>query len=424
MNAKAEIKTPENLTEIYTPNEDIIILKYNKYHQDSKFLHQDKPKKSNNMTTYLSKYGYMLSKISINKIDIDKMLYSEKTCEEYYKYDKEFTNEKNMNKQIINLIIDMYYYGFLQYGEANRRLREKINYLISYKINDPYFLIEYLGEKGTYHPINYLFKFIKTTIKGKDGSKIYEKLINCKCEYIPEIEAEPLKQNFKCSVCFDDVEYQYIINYNCNCKDLICRECYENLTQPKKCPLCRKNPYKLNLTIAEDEPEKRRFTIKHNNKIYEENFDIEKLDNFTLYFFDTDKNKIVYFKYEHKTDEELLNEFVEDDDKLFSFCCYKATIDYIKFNSRTELKQRPLKYLLDGYYEDGDGYDEFIENVLMLNNNDDRLEFIDEYYNCNGIASLSDELEENIFHQYDFNGRPNNILVDNKNVAEKFFKKD
>ena len=71
MDATAELKTAESFTETFTPTEEITVIKYNKYHEDSKFLHKEKPVKSNNMTTYLSIYNHMLSKITINKIDID-----------------------------------------------------------------------------------------------------------------------------------------------------------------------------------------------------------------------------------------------------------------------------------------------------------------------------------------------------------------
>ena len=382
-----------------------------KRHQENKtFKHIQTPKKATNMTQYLSKYLDKINEISQYTINIDD-IDEENEC---YKYDEEFITEKYMNKLIIRLIVEMFYNLDQEYSLI---LRLKIKYMIDKKFNYPFLIIEERQETGTFYNIYDIFKFIKTTIKGKNGDKLFNKIKDFKCEYIPEIKAEPLKQEFKCSVCLEDKEYAYIINFNCNCKDLICQGCFNSLPQPKKCPLCRKTPYKLNLTVAEDEPAKRRFTIKYNNKIYEEDIKYTKLEVETIFYFDTHKEKIKYFKMELKTDDDLLNETANDDDNFFSFCCYKADLYYLNFHSKTALGEKIIKVCLDATYEDKLERLEFIENVLGLGNEEERKEFLSEYLNTWGANCLSDLIEENykdefIFMHLDETTEKMNVMID------------
>ena len=399
MNSNAEL-TAESFNEIsetHTSTAD-----FKRHEANKTFKHIQTPKKAVNLTQYLSKYGDIINELSEYKINIDDIKFNGK-----YTYDKEFKTEKKMNKVIINLIIDMFF-NCGDYQEK-RRLRYKINYLIEKQFKHRFFIIQDQDETGTFYNLKELFKYIKHTIKGKNGDALLKQVKNSKCEYVAKIKAEPLKHNFKCAVCLEDVEYLKILNYNCDCKDLICEECFKKLPYPKKCPLCRKSPYKLNLTIAEDEPAKRRFTIKYNNKIYEEYFNIDNLENETFFYFNEQIEKIDYFKFQLKTDEEILKEIVEDDDKFFNFCCYKADINYLHLHSKTSLNKKPLEILCNHYYEDGDRY-EFINNVLCLDDEEDRREFLDEYYNINGVELMNDETEEGIFDCVDFKNEKGNII--------------
>ena len=290
--------------------------------------------------------------------------------------------------------------------------------------------MEEKAETATFYNIFDLFKYIKRTIKGKNGDKLFNKIKEFKCEFIPEIKAEPLKQEFKCAVCLEDKENEYIINFNCNCKDLICQGCFNTLPQPKKCPLCRKTPYKLNLTIAEDEPAKRRFTIKYNNKIYEEDIKFSILEDETLFYFDTNKEKIIFFKLRLKTDDDILNEIIDDDDNFFSFCCYKADLYYLQFHSKTELGENIIKVCLDATYEDKLERWEFIEDVLGLRNNNDRREFLSEYYNNYGAENMMYEEQykdsfDYIMKHFNNSKERTNLFVDyyegNKAVFKNLF---
>jgi hypothetical protein len=294
MNANAEIKTAESFTETFTTNAE-----FNTHEENKLFKHIQTPKRASNMTQYLSKYLKQINELSGCEINID-----EKDYNDNYKYDKEFKTEYKTNKAIFNLINDMYY-GINDFDEK-RKLRKKFNYLINERqIRHPFFYIEESRDKTTFYSINYLFQFIKRTLKGKNGDKLFNKVKEFKCEYVAEIKAQPLNQEFECVICSDDIKYDYIINYNCDCKDLICMECYKKLPPPKKCPLCRKTPYKLNLTIAHDEPPKRKFNIKYNNKHYDETIEINFLKrDETLIYFNIDELKICYFTFEIKKEDQ------------------------------------------------------------------------------------------------------------------------
>jgi hypothetical protein len=339
------------------------------------------------MTQYLSKYLDKINDISQYKINIDEMDYYN---DDNYKYDKEFNTETKMNKRIINLIIDMFYN---EEGDNRKELRLQINYMIERKMKHPFFIIYDNTETGTFHPLNFVFQYIKRTIKGKNGDKIFNKLKENKCEYVARIKAEPLNQEFECVICSDEIKYNHIINYNCACKDLICMRCFNKLPPPKKCPLCRHTPYKANITVAKDEPMKRKFTIKYNNKNYEIDVNFEEIFRKTLFYFNTETEKINYFNYMIKTDIELLKEFIEDDDDFFRFTI-TAGIDYTHFHAKTQLNKRPLEILQNHYYDEDDR-EEFIENVLGLSDCDDRFEFITEYYETYGIERIIDDLGDN-----------------------------
>lgn len=382
-----------------------------KRHQENKtFKHIQTPKKATNMTQYLSKYLDKINEISQYNINIDEM----DGWNETYKYDEEFKTEKEINKFIIRLIIDMFYNLD---NENSLILRLKIKYMIDNKFNYPFLIIEEKEETGTFYNIYDIFKYIKRTIKGKNGDKLFNKIKDFKCEFIPEIKAEPLKQEFKCAVCLEDKEYPYIINFNCQCRDLICQGCFNTLPQPKKCPLCRKTPYKLNLTVAEDEPPKRKFMIKYNNKSYEEFIKISKLEDETVYYFDTQKEKIKYFKMQLKTDEELIAEVIEDDDNFFSFCCYRADLYYLYHNAKTDMTENIIKVCIDATYKDEMERWEFIDKVLGLENISDRRDFIQDYANANGANYLSEQIEENykdefIFMDEDGGTEKKNVMID------------
>ena len=419
MNANAEIKTAESFFETTTTtNAEFEIHEANKT-----FKHIQTPKKATNMTQYLSKYKDKLNDLSQYEINIDAM-----DDNNNYKYDKEFKTEKQINKAIIKLIRDMFYN--LGSGVESKILRLKINYFIENQFKFPFFIMEEKAETATFYNIFDLFKYIKRTIKGKNGDKLFNKIEEFKCEFIPEIKAEPLKQEFKCAVCLEDKENEYIINFNCNCKDLICQGCFNTLPQPKKCPLCRKTPYKLNLTIAEDEPAKRRFTIKYNNKIYEEDIKFSILEDETLFYFDTNKEKIIFFKLRLKTYDDILNEIIDDDDNFFSFCCYKADLYYLQFHSKTELGENIIKVCLDATYEDKLERWEFIEDVLGLRNNNDRREFLSEYYNNYGAENMMYEEQykdsfDYIMKHFNNSKERTNLFVDyyegNKAVFKNLF---
>jgi hypothetical protein len=392
---------PELNPELANSQNVININDFKRHEENKLFKHIQTPKKAVNMTQYLSKYGEKINSLSQYNIDIDEIKINNK-----YKYDKIFKTEKEINNAVIKLIIDMYYNI-----EDKKRLRLKINYLIENQFKHPFILIEENDETGTFYSIYHLFQYIKRTIKGKSGDKLFNKVKDFKCEYISRIKAVPLKQNFNCPVCLEDIENNYILNYNCDCKDIICKGCFEKLPNPKKCTTCRKKDYSMNMIIAEDTPAKRRFTIKYNNSIYTEDIEFGILENETLFYYNIEKKKIEYFSYKLKTDEDLLNEIVECDDKFFDVCAYRLSIFYQQSHSNTTLNSKSLQVLQNHYYEDGD-YAEYIGNVLGLNDNEERLEFIDEYYRIYGIEKMSDQIEEQFKDTIDYKNVTYNIIVD------------
>lgn len=409
MNANAD-----NHAEPTAETADIIILKYDKKHEENKtFKHIQKPKKAKNLTQYLSKYLDKINDLTQYFIKIDDVEEDEEG-EEIFKYDREFRTEKEINEAIINLIIDMFYN--VNYEDDKKILRKKFIYLVENKIKHPYFLIEDITETATFYPINYIFQYIKKTIKGKDDEKLFNKIKSCKFEFIPKVKAEPLSQNFDCGICADNIQLNHIINYNCECINLICEGCYRGLINPKKCPFCRKTPYKLNLTIPQDEPAKRKMTIKYNNKTYEKTYKFDYIKNSSLFYFNIDNETFNDFIFKIKSDYELKEDFVMDDDKFSNFILYTVNTNYLFSNqNRThtdKISEFNLDILKNYYYNETDEiHNEFIENILGLYSGDEKINFLDEFFYSNDIYDLYEDDNNKIYHEYEDDGKQNYIII-------------
>ena len=101
---------------------------------------------------------------------------------------------------------------------------------------------------------------------------------------------------------------------------------------------------------------------------------------------------------------------VNDDVNFFHFCCNRAGNDYTHFHSKSGLNKKPMAILQDAYYQEGEDYDEFIENVLGLGDEEDRLEFMREYYETYGIERVIDE-DVNITEQMEHKGVKYNVFI-------------
>lgn len=231
-----------------------------------------------------------------------------------YKYLSAFKNEKDMNRKIFKLIVDVLY---RHEGEDKRKIVEKLLYLHKRVINYDYFYMHDTSDKFNLYSITRIFKWIKKCIKGKPANAEYAKIFQGVCELIPEHEEEREKSNFVCNLCDEETVYVDITK-NCKCNDNICENCYKKLN-PVRCPYCRKTPFQLKINASMIIPAKRRITYNYNNKIFKCEYDNVNLDDETIFFFDG--KGFNSFRILIKDEEKLITDYIEErlEEQITSF---------------------------------------------------------------------------------------------------------
>ena len=253
---------------------------------------------------------YGTNKYHKNLVDLHRLLYIEV---KKYKYLSVFKNEKDMNRKIFKLIVDVLY---RDYPVSKKKIVEKLLYMHMRVINYDYFYMHDTTDK-TLYSITRIFKWIKKCIKGKPANAEYKKIFENVCEYIPEHEQEAEKLNFVCNLC--DEETVYVdLNKNCVCNDNICINCYKKLN-PVRCPYCRKTPFKLSINTSMIIPAKRKITYHYNNKVIKCEYYNRNLEDETVFFFDG--IGINTFRIYIKDEAQLITDYIEEklEEQITSF---------------------------------------------------------------------------------------------------------
>jgi hypothetical protein len=362
MNANAEIKIAENLTEIYTPTaEHLNIRTYEEVHrgaipfidemikdiEETRYLLNchyksykdlEVSRKCKNISEFLSKHRDDLLKIRLEEgernfienekyykrysLDDFKKMYGSKKYEKElsqlknlsyiavkkYKYEKELTNEKVIDQQIFKLIVDVLYCDIID--EGRYKLVAKFQYLHKRQFKFDYLYLDRNHNKQKLFFINRIFKWIKRCIKGKKADAEYKKIFECVSEYIPSSINTEIEKNFDCIICDTNVKFTEV-EKNCVCNENICSNCFLSLSRPKKCPTCRKEPFKHSIYNTAHIPPMRNINYRYNNKLYHSSFKCSKYDDESILYFDTEKEEIGNFTFNFKTEYEMISDFIE-----------------------------------------------------------------------------------------------------------------
>ena len=363
MNANAEIKTAENLTEIYTPTaeqlniitygeeqrgtipfidemiEDIEETRYllNRHYKSYKDLKVSR--KCQNISEFLSKHRDNLLKIRLEEgernfihnetfykrysLDDFKVMYgslnykkelSQFKCLSYievkkYRYEKDLTSEKVIDEQIFKLIVDVLYCDLID--EERYKLVAKFQYLHKRQFKYDYLYLDdsYIKTKKLYF-INRIFKWIKKCIKGKKADVEYNKIFECYSDYIPTSINAEIEKNFDCVICDINVKYTEV-EKSCVCIENICNNCFSSLSTPKKCPTCRNTPFKHSIYNLSHLPPMRNINFTYNNKLYYYSYKCSSLEDESVFYFDVEKDKIDTFTFNFNTEYEMISNYIE-----------------------------------------------------------------------------------------------------------------
>jgi hypothetical protein len=236
-------------------------------------------------------------------VDLHNLLYIEV---KKYKYLSVFKNEKDMNRKIFKLIVDVLY---RHEGGDKRKIVEKLLYMHNRVINYDYFYMHDTSDTFNLYSVTRIFKWIKKCIKGKPANAEYKKIFENVCEFIHEHEQESEKLNFVCNLC--DEETVYVdLKKNCVCNDNICANCYKKLN-PVRCPFCRTTPFKLSINASMIVPAKRKITYHYNNKVIKCEYDnFKNLEDETVFFFDG--RGFNSFRILIRDEEKLITDYIEE----------------------------------------------------------------------------------------------------------------
>jgi hypothetical protein len=357
-----KFSTAENLTEIYTPTaEQLNIITYeeknrgtipfidemikdieetrfilNRHYKSYKDLKVSR--KCKNISEFLSKHKDDLLKIRLeedefnfienetyykryNKLDFIEMYGTKKYYNELiklpilsyisvkkYRYEKELTSEKVIDEQIFKLIVDVLYCDLID--EERYKLVAKFQYLHKRQFKYDYLYLDDNYNKQKLFFINRIFKWIKKCIKGKKADVEYKKIFECVSEYIPTSINTEIEKNFDCVVCDANVKFTEV-EKNCVCNDNICYDCFMSLSTPKKCPTCRKTPFKNTVYNLSHIPPMRNISYRYNNKLYYSSYKCGIIEDESIYYFDTEKEEIGSFTFNFKTEYELISDYIE-----------------------------------------------------------------------------------------------------------------
>jgi hypothetical protein len=479
MNANAEIKTAENLTEIYTPTaEQLNIITYeeenrgtnpfidemikdieetryllNRHYKSYKDL--EVSRKCKNISEFLSKHRDDLLKIRLEEGERDfienetyykrysltefKKMYNstkyEKELKQFkslsyvevkkYRYEKELTSEKVIDEQIFKLIVDVLYCDLID--EERYKLVAKFQYLHKRQFKYDYLYLDGSYNKQKLFFINRIFKWIKKCIKGKKADVEYKKIFECVSEYIPTSTNTEIEKNFDCIICDTNVKFTEV-EKSCVCNENICNNCFSSLSTPKKCPTCRNTPFKHSIYNISIVPPMRNISYRYNNKLYYSSYKCSNIEDESIYYFDTEKEEIGSFTFNFKTEYELISDFIECglEDRITHF-----DIDFLYNYFNPTLPKRLFEVMMENVRYENYG-SELLDyfNLSTESNDEDTRQFIEHCVNIDGLfhtLGIDDDDYEGEIEIKTYSGTETvNVLINtNVNilfVLNKYFK--
>jgi len=398
------------MEKFYNENIQLSILKRNTDYKDTHFEKFKNPKKIkviNCMSDFIAKYQMKIKNLipeSHRGEIFDDLIHKTYNKDGFtrYKYDKLFgmLNTKRYQIKVMKFLAKLLYSSI---NVNYKKTAWSLWYLLELSsIKTPIFYFGEKPEKTRTYSISLIYRWIDTAIHlRKTEKKEYDKIFNSYCDYVNTAE---IPKFYVCDIvgCDNKEEYREFVK-NCNCSFNVCTDCYCKLTNPKKCPQCRRDDYSISFDRAFDSCEYK-FKILYNNQSFLYSECEGNLHNGDFFFPCLKDKEIVKSRITLETDDETVKYFIDGTlSDTLEYMDREFVVNY--FNDKYEDKYFYLNYdtltsVIENGATTGSGlmnflgltyYEKFDNNDNMIGKYKITFEFAKKYYLEYGYQGINRE---------------------------------